>query len=195
MKNRAVIPVLLTGLMFLLAALACNFPGTSGAAADITQTVAALASITAAKVSTSGAGNDILFQTQTAAVPTATPQPSATNTEPPTDTPDPAAATNTPSGPPTQTSIAKESLKVGVEAIVRTGGDVLRLRDNPTTSGRQVASLPGDSRVKIIGGPKAADGFLWWQVNVLTSSASGAAGKTGWVSEQAAGRQTIEVAR
>jgi hypothetical protein len=147
MKNRAVIPVLLTGLMFLLAALACNFPGTSGAAADITHT------------------------------------------------PDPAAATNTPSGPPTQTSIAKESLKVGVEAIVRTGGDVLRLRDNPTTSGRQVASLPGDSRVKIIGGPKAADGFLWWQVNVLTSSASGAAGKTGWVSEQAAGRQTIEVAR
>jgi hypothetical protein len=187
--------VLLSGFMLVLAALACNFPGSSSAQVDITQTLNAAATITAAKVSTSGAGNDILFQTQTAAVPSATPTATATLTPKPTDTPEPGKATNTPSGPPTQTSIANETLKVGVEAIVRTGGDVLRLRDNPTIKGAVLASLPGDSRIKIIGGPKDADGFLWWQVNVLTSSASGAAGKTGWVSEQAANKQTIEVAK
>jgi hypothetical protein len=181
--------------MLMFAALACNFPGSGSAQLEVTQTLNALATITAAKVSTAGAGNDILFMTQTAAVPSATPPPTLTPTDPPTNTPEPGKATNTPSGPPTQTSIAQETLKVGVEAIVRTGGDVLRLRDNPTTKGTILASLPGDSRVKIVGGPKDADGFLWWQVNVLTSSASGAAGKTGWVSEQAAGKQTIEVAK
>lgn len=192
MKKSAVI---LSGFMLVLAALACNFPGTTGAQLEITQTAAAIASLTAVKFSTSSAGNDVLFMTQTAAVPSVTPTPTATATEPPTNTPDPASFTNTPSGPPTQTSIAKETLKVGVEAIVRTGTDVLRLRDAPTTKGTQLAALPGDSRVKIVGGPKDADGFLWWEVNVLTSSASGAAGKTGWVSEQAASKQTIEVAR
>lgn len=191
-------PSMIALFWLTLAALACNFPGTEGAATDATATAGVFATQTAANLRKANAGNEALFMTQTAAIPTATPTPSQTPTVTPTRTPPPSATTDpnvpTVAGTPTQTSIAKETLKVGVEVIVRTGGEALRLRDVPGLVGKQLAQLPGDARLKIIGGPQAADGFLWWQVNVLTAP-GGNATKTGWVSEQANNRQTIEVAK
>ncbi len=182
----------------LFAALACNFPGSQGATVEITKTFEAISSETAVSLSTSSAGNAILFQTQTAAVPTATATdipPSETPTLAPSSTTEPGKPTNTPAGPPTQTSIAKETLKVGIEAIVRSGTTALNLRDNPGVAGKSLAMLNGDTRVKIVDGPKAADGFLWWKVTVLTG-ASGTAGKTGWCSEQSGNNvQTLEAAK
>jgi hypothetical protein len=51
------------------------------------------------------------------------------------------------------------------EVIVsNTGGVGLRLRNSPSISGTQIAGMPENTRLTIIGGPVLADGYQWWNV-------------------------------
>ncbi len=210
MTRRAAL-TLLSLCMLAAAALACNLPGIAKQT-DVTETALANATQTAVMEATTSALQTSLLLTQTALIPTAT----STATDIPSAT---AASTvnaaaavtgqatgaattnatgapNKAGGTPTQTSIANGSLKVGVEATVNTaGGAPLNMRDNPGLKGNLITRLPSDSRVKIVDGPQTADGFLWWKVNVLTSSVTGAIGKTGWCAELAAGAQTLVAAK
>ncbi len=207
MTRRAAL-ILLSTCLLAASAVACNLPGISKQP-EVTQTFEALITQTAAYESTLGAQQTSLSLTQTAAIPTATSTASQTPTTAPTDTP---AATSTAqsaatgaatgnatakvaSGGATQTSIANGALSVGIEAIVRiTGGVPLNIRDNPGKKAKVIARVPADTRVKIIDGPKAMDGVLWWQVKVLTSSVIDALDKTGWCAEFD-GAQTLEAAK
>jgi hypothetical protein len=182
-------------VLLALAALACNFPGSGAAQLEVTKTLLALATQTEVAGSTLQAGNNILFMTQTAAIrPSITPTVQVTNTATATATTKAGDPTQTPAGSPTQTSIANETLKVGIEALISTGDVPLNMRSDPGSKGSVVARLPGDTRVSITGGPVAADGVLWWQVTVLTTSGD-AAKKSGWCAEQASGRQTLVAAK
>jgi len=70
----------------------------------------------------------------------------------------------------------------------------LNLRDTAGKNGKVIAQMPSDTRVKIIDGPQAADGSLWWNVQVLTSGSTTAIGKTGWCSEFDGKLQTLTAA-
>jgi hypothetical protein len=181
-------------------ALACNFPGVSQSA---NQTLTADANLAAtananAALTVTAQGN-ALSMTQTALVPTSTTASTASSdlsigtaeaTSAATELAPPADVT------PTQTSVALGSLKVGVEALVSTtAGSILNLRDSPTKKGTSLAAMPSDTRVKIVDGPQAGDGSLWWKVQVLTSSSTSAIGKTGWCIESDGKVQTLTVAK
>ncbi|MHB8625024.1 MAG: SH3 domain-containing protein [Aggregatilineales bacterium] len=180
----------------ITAALACNLPGISQtanqtltAAANLVATTTGLASLTAA------AQSNVLSSTQTALVPTVTNTPVPSDTLPPSDTPV-ASVTLPPGVTPTQTSIALGSLKVGVEALVSTtAGSTLFLRDSAGKKGAVLAQMPSDTRVRIVDGPQAGDGSLWWKVQVLTSGSSSAIGKTGWCIESDGKIQTLTAAK
>jgi hypothetical protein len=180
-------PLLILCGFSLIAVLACNFPTANAPQPEITLTAQTILTQTAVRVSTASAGNEALFATQTAAVP-----PTPTVFEVATALP-PTATTLPPTGQgqPTQTSIANNTLKVGVEVVVRSTGAGLRLREVPGLNGKLIIELRAETPLKITGGPQATDGVLWWEVNVLGTSS--AAGKSGWVSEFADNRQTIEV--
>ncbi len=179
-----------------VAALACTLPGaaqldaptlTAQANRDATSTVDAAATTTAQL--------NAIALTQTALVPTATLTPSATLTLAPSATGG-AANPASVSGTATQTSIANGTLKVGVEAFVRTTKNgVLNMRDKAGKAGTQLAQIPGDSRVRITDGPQAADGLLWWKVQILTSASASLVGKMGWCAESDGTVQTLEAAK
>ncbi len=180
----------------ITAALACNLPGV-GQTANQTLTAAAnfIATTTDIAALTAAAQSNVLSSTQTALVPTVTNTPVPSDTLPPSDTPV-APATLPPGITPTQTSIALGSLKVGVEALVSTtAGSILNLRDTPTKKGKSLAAMPSDTRVKIVDGPQAGDGSLWWKVQVLTSGSSSAIGQTGWCIESDGKVQTLTAAK
>lgn len=207
--------ILLSISAFALATLACNLPGVSQQP-EVTQTFVANVTLTANYNLTLAAQQTSLSLTQTAAVPTPTSAATDTPTAAPTSASTNiaaatsqaastvAATTNATAnatskvaagGTPTQTSIANDTLKVGVEALVRvTGGVPLNIRDTPGKKGKIIARAPADTRVKIVDGPQAADGVLWWQITVLTSSSSDALDKTGWCAEFAES-QTLEAAK
>lgn len=187
-------PVLYTISVLALAALACNFPGISGNQAAVTLTAASNQASTATAIASATLGfqQGNLALTQTALVPT------VTDTLAASDTPA-ATSTNTPLPPgvtPSQTSVAGKTLAVGVEATVHTtNGDPLYLRDSAAKKGKLLASLPSDSRVKIIDGPQAADGFLWWKIQVLTDVNKADVGKSGWSIESDGTVQTLAAAK
>ncbi len=221
--NRRALLISLSLFALAAATVACNFPGI-GQQPQVTQTAAAVLALTAAQDATFIAGKTALALTQTgkgstgpgtAVATQAATADSATQPAPTGSTQQPAttatvatqsadlveigistaAATAASGATATQTSVAQGTLKVGVEALVRTAASALNLRDSAGTKGKILAKLPGDTRVKITDGPIAADGSLWWQVTVLTSGASDAVGKTGWCAESTGGLQTLELAR
>ncbi len=79
--------------------------------------------------------------------------------------------------------------QIGDRARVRfTDGTGNRLRSQPTTSGSVLAIAPEGSEFTIVGGPTCADGYNWWQVSLITQSA------TGWMAEGMPGNYWIEPA-
>lgn len=67
-------------------------------------------------------------------------------------------------------------LAVGMRVVVSTGGGRLNLRVEPGTNADIVTPLENGTELTIIGGPQAAGGFTWWEVE-------GAAGR-GWTAGQ-----------
>lgn len=69
----------------------------------------------------------------------------------------------------------EEGLSVGTEATVSgTGAMGLNIRSDAGTSHRLLRTIPDGSTVELIGGPKEANGYTWWEVR-------DDAGQTGWV--------------
>jgi hypothetical protein len=78
----------------------------------------------------------------------------------------------TPTGEPTASEPV--GLAIGVSAkVVGTGGQGVNLRSAAGTGNARVKTLPDGTVVEVIGGPKDANDFTWWQVR-------DAAGVTGW---------------
>lgn len=62
------------------------------------------------------------------------------------------------------------------EAIQIADSEGLKLRTSPSSEAQQVASLPTGTRGTVIGGPEAAGGFIWMQVQTTLG--------TGWCAEE-----------
>ncbi len=70
------------------------------------------------------------------------------------------------------------TLSVGSQAkVVGTGGSGLNVRSGAGTGNARIKTLPEGTTVEVIGGPKEADGFTWWQIRDQ-------AGVTGWVASK-----------
>lgn len=70
------------------------------------------------------------------------------------------------------------SLTIGSQAkVVGTGGSGLNVRSSAGTGNARIKTLPDGTVVEVIGGPKEADGFTWWQIRDQ-------AGVTGWVASK-----------
>jgi len=79
---------------------------------------------------------------------------------------------STPTGAPT---MAPVGLAVGAQVQVsNTGGTGLNMRAGAGTNQARIKTLAENTKLEIIGGPKEANGFTWWQVR-------DEAGTTGWV--------------
>lgn len=193
-RRRALPRAAFTLCVLALASLACNFPGLTANQASVTLTAAndIASTATAIASATSGAQQNSLSLAQTALVPTSTNTVPVTNTSTPTVTVTPLPADMTPS----QTSVANGALAVGVEAFIHTtSGDPLFMRDSASKTGKLVASLPSDTRVKIIDGPQSVGGLLWWKVQVLTDTNKADVGKSGWCIESDGKVQTLNPAK
>lgn len=104
----------------------------------------------------------------------ATPQASATATETPTSSQTPGA---TPSQDATATPVVHPPDDLLPRfSIGRVTADGLRIRTDPSTSAPLVATLAADGLVLVgsgpahLAGPRAADGFTWYQVMALDSN-------------------------
>jgi uncharacterized protein YraI len=69
----------------------------------------------------------------------------------------------------------EKEISVGAQAKVSGTGNVgLNMRSGAGTAHTRVKTLPEGTTVELIGGPKEANGYTWWEVR-------DEAGKTGWV--------------
>jgi len=100
--------------------------------------------------------------------------PTPTQTQVPTNTPQPTfPPTLTPV--PTATLTPVPQIAVGGVVVVRgTAGEKLRMRAAPGVAHDVVASLDDGTRLKVLDGPQAADGYTWWRAQT-------SAGAVGWV--------------
>jgi rare lipoprotein A (peptidoglycan hydrolase) len=82
-------------------------------------------------------------------------------------------AADSPPGAPVAPSAAASGtpqasqIQTGAEMAVgnlETGG-CLNLRDSPSTNGHVLRCLPAGQTVRLLAGPKDADGYRWWQVD------------------------------
>jgi hypothetical protein len=67
--------------------------------------------------------------------------------------------------PPATTAVS--TIQSGTEmtiANLETGG-CLNLRDSPSINGRVLQCLPAGQTVRLLAGPREADGYSWWQVD------------------------------
>lgn len=90
------------------------------------------------------------------------------------------APTSAPGGldDPACMGVRPSSLVVGGQGRV-TPGLPNKMRSAPGTAAAEVGSIPGEAIFAVVGGPRCADGYLWWQVSYN--------GVTGWT---AAGSST-----
>ncbi len=88
----------------------------------------------------------------TASLPAATPT-GLGHTVSPTSPPPTAAAQN----PPAQITVG------GWVQVVNTKTG-LRVRSAPSASGRRLMVVPDGTKLRVVGGPRQADGYTWWQV-------------------------------
>ena len=76
------------------------------------------------------------------------------------------------------TAVPSPALAIGAKVrVAGTQGSPLNMRAGAGTAQAVVKRLPEGARVEIIGGPKDANGFTWWQVR-------DEAGTTGWVASR-----------
>lgn len=88
-----------------------------------------------------------------------------------TFTPTPQAVTT----PTAQGTEAPTGLTIGAKAkVTGTGGSGLNMRAGAGTGHARIKTLPEGTIVEIIGGPKDANNYTWWQVKDES-------GVTGWV--------------
>ncbi|MFO7916912.1 MAG: SH3 domain-containing protein [Anaerolineae bacterium] len=94
---------------------------------------------------------------------------------PETDTPTPETeATPTEEAEPTE----EEGLTVGAQATVSGTGNVgVNMRSGAGTSHARIKTLSEGTEVELIGGPKEANGYTWWEVR-------DDAGQTGWLVDE-----------
>ncbi len=91
----------------------------------------------------------VITVTPSPIVPTATPQP----TLPPTATP--------------------QGLYVGGEVIVTGTGSSLRLRSDPGLQSTTLKTVLDGAQLKILEGPREADGLIWWRLHDPSDGAEG----------------------
>lgn len=104
--------------------------------------------------------------------PTPIPVPNLIPTPTPTATPTPTPAPPTPTPTPTPTPI----LELSVGGYARVEADTLNVRAAAGLSADRVGVLRRGEVVAVVGGPKEADGYRWWQVRRED-------GLTGWAAE------------
>ncbi len=100
--------------------------------------------------------------------------------QPATFTPAPVDLVTTPTteGATETTTDTTEELGIGAKAkVVNTRGVGLNMRAGAGTGHARVKTLPEGEPLEIIGGPREANGFTWWQVR-------DGAGTTGWAASQ-----------
>jgi len=102
----------------------------------------------------------VVTVTPTPIVPTATLRP--------TDVPQPTPA-------PTATP---EGLFAGREAIVSGTGSALRLRSDPGLQSTTLKTVADGTRLKVLEGPREADGLRWWRLQDQSDGAEGWAAET-----------------
>ena len=105
--------------------------------------------------------------------PTPIPVPNLIPTPTPTVTPTPTPLP-TPTATPTPTPSPIPTLGPGGKA--RVDAETLNVRAQPSTKAERVGVLLQGETVDVLGGPKEANGYRWWQVK-------SAKGITGWVAE------------
>lgn len=95
---------------------------------------------------------------------TPTPEPTATTLPTATTVPTPTAVpTDTPLPAPTATPVPV--IATGGEVVVQgTAGEQLRLRAGPALDNVTLRILNEGTRLKVLEGPEASDGFQWWRV-------------------------------
>jgi uncharacterized protein YraI len=78
--------------------------------------------------------------------------------------------------------VRPSSLVVGGQGRV-TPGLPNKVRSAPGTAAAEVGSIPGEAIFSVIGGPRCADGYLWWQVNYngLAGWTASGSGTEDWV--------------
>lgn len=91
-----------------------------------------------------------------------------------TFTPAPVEVAATPTGEPA--AAPATTLAVGSKAVANAGAG-LNMRSNAGTGNSIVQRLPKGAEVEVIGGPKEANNYTWWQVR-------DSAGVTGWVASE-----------
>ncbi len=76
------------------------------------------------------------------------------------------APTSAPGGldDPACMGVRPSNLVVGGQGRV-TPGQPNKMRSAPGTAAPQVGSIPGEAIFSVVGGPRCADGYLWWQVS------------------------------
>jgi hypothetical protein len=85
---------------------------------------------------------------------------------------------------PTSAPASGGILAIGGQATINTTeGDTLNVRGGPGTSFQIVARLPDGTRVTLLEGPRAGDGYTWWRIR-------GPNGVEGWVVESVDDRGT-----
>jgi hypothetical protein len=100
--------------------------------------------------------------------------PTATRFVPPTATPY-VAPTDTPVPSPVPPPAASASgIAVGGRVRVTGTGGGLNFRDAPSIRGALLRKLPDGSVYEVVGGPREADNYVWWQLK------DGTDGVTGW---------------
>lgn len=65
------------------------------------------------------------------------------------------------------------NLRVGVNIRITSDGDGMHLRTSPSVYARELSTLTTNQTLKVIGGPKEAEYYLWWQLRLSD-------GRTGW---------------
>ena len=110
----------------------------------------------------------------------------ATRTSTPTARPTLAAVTNTPDATATPGSPIGQGcqyaqplapVSVGDLAEVTFAGVGLSLREEAGLSAALIRKLPSRTQLRILDGPRCAEGYRWWNVQVVTD------GRTGWVGD------------
>jgi uncharacterized protein YraI len=102
------------------------------------------------------------------------PMPTATPTVAPTSTPLPVLAL-TPTSLPMATATVVPVLRPGIQVTVTgTGGLQLSLRGGPGQSQARLRVLTEGTRLTVLEGPEASDGYNWWKVRTED-------GVEGWV--------------
>ncbi|MCX8066419.1 MAG: protein kinase [Anaerolineae bacterium] len=101
----------------------------------------------------------------------------ASPTGPLSSAPSPTSTSLPPTRPPTPTATPLGEFAVGMEVEVATSGARLNIRESPGTGAPIVAKVEPGTRLRIVDGPRRADGYTWWQVRLPD-------GTLGWAVEK-----------